>query len=366
MYKLGLEIHCRVGNGKIFASGIRAIDFVMGVPGTMPILNHSTVSKCIAISKFLGCTISKTITFDRKVYFYHDSRVNYQISQIENRIGTNGIFEGFPISSVHIEQDVGKTKDDTVDWGRNMKGLVEITTNPIEYDYTKTITFLRSLQNNLILNNINNGLISMGELRCDLNFCNNGKYRAEYKNISGFDKINLCYEHYKNNYKNFIENGKGVTLTTVNDNFKVSRHKEEYGFTREPDIPPIETNKYKINQLAYFAVPDNCSCIVTNTQLTTKEKILVLSHYEKYKDTNIIELVAKFSDFKKATSIYFINKLGYVLKKHWNIIDGNYINKFLSLSNKTLAVKNDSTLKMNQKLDFNPSVAINFKEILRK
>src|SRR5262249_47973318 len=121
----------------------------LGLPGALPVLNHSAVDYAIRAGLALGCTIQDTSIFARKNYFYPDLPKGYQISQYERPLATDGAIPAdsdywtpahdVRIKRVHLEEDAGKllhegfADSDTrsyVDLNRAGVPLIEIVTEP--------------------------------------------------------------------------------------------------------------------------------------------------------------------------------------------------------------------------------------------
>ena len=90
---IGLEIHVQLKTkSKMFSSAPYEYGkspntltdaVVLGLPGTLPVLNYEAIEKCAQLGLMLGCSIAKVCKWDRKNYFYPDSPKNYQLTQNE-------------------------------------------------------------------------------------------------------------------------------------------------------------------------------------------------------------------------------------------------------------------------------------------
>jgi aspartyl/glutamyl-tRNA(Asn/Gln) amidotransferase subunit B (EC 6.3.5.-) len=65
----------------------------MGMPGVLPVLNQKVLEYAVKAGLALNCEIAPYSKFDRKQYFYPDLPKNYQISQFDLPIATNGWLE---------------------------------------------------------------------------------------------------------------------------------------------------------------------------------------------------------------------------------------------------------------------------------
>ena len=89
----------------------------LGLPGSLPVVNHDAVRSSIALGLALGCEIAPSSRFARKNYFYPDLAKNYQISQYDEPIAHDGQVEvelddqtlwTVAIERAHMEEDAGK------------------------------------------------------------------------------------------------------------------------------------------------------------------------------------------------------------------------------------------------------------------
>src|SRR3954451_13841054 len=128
-YKLlvGLEIHVQLATeSKMFSPAKNGFggepnsqvdEVVLGLPGTLPVMNKKAVESSIKVGLALGCKIARHTKWDRKSYYYPDLPKNYQISQYDLPLCYEGEFglpgeDGRPRKvrhrRAHLEQDAGK------------------------------------------------------------------------------------------------------------------------------------------------------------------------------------------------------------------------------------------------------------------
>src|SRR5436189_1598543 len=123
---VGMEIHVQLSTkSKMFTGAANGFggepnsqvdEVVLGLPGTLPVMNKRAVEYSIKVGLALGCTIAKHTKWDRKSYYYPDLPKNYQISQYDLPLCHDGVFEiagengptKVRIRRAHLEEDAGK------------------------------------------------------------------------------------------------------------------------------------------------------------------------------------------------------------------------------------------------------------------
>ncbi len=150
---IGLEIHVHLATrSKMFCScpigygdqpNSHTCPVCLGLPGALPVINRQAVEHSVRTALALNCKIAGFTKWDRKSYYYPDLPKNYQISQYDLPLSSEGFLE-FPfadgISKVriiraHLEEDAGKNVHDFpgmsgVDLNRAGTPLLEIVTEP--------------------------------------------------------------------------------------------------------------------------------------------------------------------------------------------------------------------------------------------
>ncbi|MCU1601401.1 MAG: aspartyl/glutamyl-tRNA amidotransferase subunit, partial [Frankiales bacterium] len=159
---IGLETHVELGTAsKMFCGcdttfgaepNTHTCPVCLGLPGALPVVNEKAIESTIRIGLALHCTIATWCRFARKNYFYPDMPKNFQTSQYDEPLCTDGyldvLVEGrtvrVEIERVHLEEDTGKTlhvggatgritgaSHSLVDYNRAGIPLVEIVTKPV-------------------------------------------------------------------------------------------------------------------------------------------------------------------------------------------------------------------------------------------
>jgi aspartyl-tRNA(Asn)/glutamyl-tRNA(Gln) amidotransferase subunit B len=124
---IGLETHVELGTRtKMFCGcpttfgldpNTAVCPVCLGLPGSLPVANRSAIEYTIRIGLALNCSIASWCRFARKNYFYPDMPKDFQISQYDEPLCTDGFLEvmvegqvfRIGIERVHLEEDTGKS-----------------------------------------------------------------------------------------------------------------------------------------------------------------------------------------------------------------------------------------------------------------
>ena len=159
---IGLETHVELGTvSKMFCGcpttfgaepNTQVCPVCLGLPGSLPVPNEVAIESTIRIGLALHCDIASWCRFARKNYFYPDMPKNFQISQYDEPLCTDGYLDvtvdgrtvRVEIERVHLEEDTGKSlhvggatgrihgaDHSLVDYNRAGIPLVEIVTRPV-------------------------------------------------------------------------------------------------------------------------------------------------------------------------------------------------------------------------------------------
>jgi aspartyl-tRNA(Asn)/glutamyl-tRNA(Gln) amidotransferase subunit B len=268
---MGLEIHIHLlTKSKFFCScptdyenkepNQNTCPICTGFPGSKPKVNKAVIDSAIMVAKALNCQIAPQMFFSRKSYFYPDMAKNFQISQYEIPLATNGGMEvlgkKIRIRRVHLEEDPAKLQhvggDITsaqyvlVDYNRAGIPMVEIVTEP-DFNSTKEVReFLAKLTS--ILEHLEVYDASKeASLRVDANISMEGGERVEVKNITGFVNVEKALSYEVVRQQNLLNMGMKVQRETrhfdAGTKMTVSLRKkemeEDYGYIFEPDLTRI-------------------------------------------------------------------------------------------------------------------------------
>ena len=331
-YKItvGIEVHCELKTkNKIFSPSIsnygsmantntNVID--LGYPGVLPQLNREVLEYAIRACKVLNLNITKDMHFDRKNYFYPDNPKNFQITQNETPIGTNGYVEievngekkKIEILEMHIEEDTCKSvhgeKSSLLDFNRAGVPLIEIVTKPCIHSSEEAVKYLEKLKELLLYANVSDCKIEEGSMRCEPNvsISKTDKLgtKVEVKNIGSINSVGEAIKYEVKRQIDILEKGEELKEQTrrYDDKTKstiLMRYKEtgnDYRYFPEPDIPYVHLTDYFINDSLkdLERMPDarresykNAGILPINIEKIIANKSLS-DYLEKFQDTNLV------------------------------------------------------------------------------
>ncbi|OHB48408.1 MAG: glutaminyl-tRNA synthase (glutamine-hydrolyzing) subunit B [Planctomycetes bacterium GWF2_41_51] len=289
---VGLEIHVQLatktkmfcGCELVFAAepNSKVCPVCLGLPGALPVMNRQAVESAILVGTALGCKVAEFTKWDRKSYYYPDLPKNYQISQYDLPIGSNGYIEipvgggaakKIRIRRVHLEEDAGKNihagSASQVDLNRAGTPLLEIVTEPDMNSPEEVKSLAVELQRIVRFLGVSEADMQKGHMRFEpnvnLHIVRDGvEYKtaiSEVKNLNSFKALekSVAYEAYRQ-FDNFINTGEvmqsGNKKTFGWDDVKevtvLQREKEEahdYRYFPDPDLVPVVVNEKWLNEI---------------------------------------------------------------------------------------------------------------------
>lgn len=284
---IGIEVHVQLNTkSKIFCPCSNEVakepndticPVCCGYPGVLPVLNREVVHNAILAGLATQCTITPISTFARKHYFYPDLPKNYQITQNDEPICTEGIvpirradgtIKNVRLTRIHIEEDAGKNLhasggESFVDLSRAGTPLLEIVSYPDLSSPEEVRLYLKSLHSIIMHLGISSGNMEDGAFRADTNISVRPKGQKEYgtrcelKNINSFKFIADATEYEIARQIAMLENGESVVQQTrLWDTKKketvAMRSKEEaadYRYFEDPDLPLVEVREELIARI---------------------------------------------------------------------------------------------------------------------
>ena len=228
-------------------------------------LNEQAVELAMRIGLALHCEIRPS-TFSRKNYFYPDQAKDYQISQYDLPLNSDGWLElpdGFRVgvTRAHMEEDTGKlthvgasgrinaANHALVDYNRSGVPLVEIVSEPDIRSSAQARAYASELRGILMATGASDGRMEEGSMRVDANVSvrpsNSSEFgtRCEIKNLNSLRSLGRAIEYEAARQIALLESGGRVVQET--------RHWDESAGRTESMRSKEEANDYR-----YFPEPD--------------------------------------------------------------------------------------------------------------
>lgn len=240
-------------------------------------LNHEAVNLAIRAGIALNAEIAKTSSFDRKHYFYPDLPKGYQITQLERPTVGNGEIDvplqdgsfKVRITRAHIEEDAGKLTHpegadySLVDLNRAGTPLIEIVSEADMHSAEQAKAYVQELYLLMKSAGVTDGDLYNGNMRFDVNISIAPKgsdqlgTRAEIKNLNSFRSVERAAQYEYERQAELLERGERIVQETRGWNDAKQRtfsqrSKEEamdYRYFPDADLPPIELNDERIQQM---------------------------------------------------------------------------------------------------------------------
>jgi aspartyl-tRNA(Asn)/glutamyl-tRNA(Gln) amidotransferase subunit B len=274
---IGLEIHIELKTEtKLFCScartgsdvpNTRTCPVCLGHPGSKPVLNRKAVEYAIKLALASNSKIAPELIFSRKSYFYPDMAKNYQISQYEIPLATEGkikLENGKEIGliRIHIEEDpaalvhpagIRDSKFVLVDYNRSGDPLVEVVTKPDLTSPDEARDFMKQLITILQYLEIFDSDTCIIKADANISIKESGYTRAEIKNITGFKGIERALKYELARQKKEIAEGKKLIQETrswdsergITFSLRTKETEAGYGYIVDPDLVRIElTNSW--------------------------------------------------------------------------------------------------------------------------
>ncbi len=282
---VGLEIHVQLKTRtKMFCgcalsfgeeANSRVCPVCLGLPGALPVMNGPAVEYAMLAALALNCRVAEFTKWDRKSYYYPDLPKNYQISQYDLPLGSNGTIEiplengqtkSIRIRRVHLEEDAGKNLHTAggfsqVDLNRAGTPLLEIVTEPDLNSPEQVRALAIELQRIVRYLGISEADMQKGHMRFEPNInlvIERGGRQfktpiAEVKNLNSFRALerSVAYE-IQRQLDDFLETGRTMQMGNkstrgwddAHEATVLQREKEEahdYRYFPDPDLVPVVT-----------------------------------------------------------------------------------------------------------------------------
>ncbi|HUW20669.1 MAG TPA: Asp-tRNA(Asn)/Glu-tRNA(Gln) amidotransferase subunit GatB [Sedimentisphaerales bacterium] len=281
---VGLEIHVQLSTKtKMFCScavefgapaNSRVCPVCLGMPGVLPVMNKQAVEYAVMVGMALNCEVARFTKWDRKSYYYPDLPKNYQISQYDLPLSSNGFIE-IPVGAgrtkkigiirAHLEEDAGKNLHSAgnysqVDLNRTGTPLLEIVTRPDMNSAAEVRALAEELQRIVRYLGVSEADMQKGHMRFEPNVNlivtrDGAEYKTpivEIKNLNSFRALEKSIEYeVERQLDEFAETGRVMEMGNkstrgwddVNEVTFLQREKEEahdYRYFPDPDLAPVE------------------------------------------------------------------------------------------------------------------------------
>jgi aspartyl-tRNA(Asn)/glutamyl-tRNA(Gln) amidotransferase subunit B len=295
---IGLETHVELGTETKMFCGTPArfggepnslvCPVCLGLPGSLPVTNRTAIEYAMKIGLALNCAIAVQARFARKNYFYPDMPKDYQISQYDEPLCTDGWLDivvtdpdsgdqrpvRVEIERVHLEEDTGKSLHvggatgrihgadySLVDYNRAGIPLVEIVTKPVTATGALAPevarTYVAELRDLLRALGVSDVRMEEGSLRCDVNTsltpAGSPEWgtRTETKNVNSLRSVERAVRSEIQRQAAVLDTGGRVVQETRHFNEETGttspgRSKEEaqdYRYFPEPDLVPVAPSR---------------------------------------------------------------------------------------------------------------------------
>ncbi len=285
---IGLEVHVQLKTrSKMFCGcpveygaepNTHTCPTCLGLPGALPVMNHEALRMTVLTGLMLDCDIAPISKFDRKNYFYPDMPKNYQISQYDMPLCSNGAVPlhdlAYPkdaqkniatsdkevhLVRIHLEEDVAKSfhfeSSTGIDFNRAGTPLMEIVTQPEINSPEEAFAFLTSLKQILIYGGVSDADMEKGQLRCDCNVSVRPEKEAELgakieiKNMNSISGVRRALAYEIQRQRQAVEQGEKLQQETrgwddVAGETFLMRTKEfahDYRYFPDPDLVPVKS-----------------------------------------------------------------------------------------------------------------------------
>ncbi|MDR2200950.1 MAG: Asp-tRNA(Asn)/Glu-tRNA(Gln) amidotransferase subunit GatB [Puniceicoccales bacterium] len=289
---IGLEVHVQLKTkAKLFARSdyfygaqpnTLTDPVVLGLPGTLPVLNEMAVRQAIRTGLIFDATIPEVTKWDRKNYFYPDNPKNYQISQFDHPICRGGFVEielagpsrnimgehkKIQLHRIQLEEDVGKLTHEgemsLIDFNRAGVPLMEIISMPDLHSEEEAFAYLTSLRTHLSYAAISDCDMEKGQMRCDANVSIRPKgqrelgTKVELKNLNSISGVRNGIAYEIQRQRQVLEEGGQVKQETrkwdadanISTPMRTKETIDDYRYFPDPDLVPLKIERSLIEEL---------------------------------------------------------------------------------------------------------------------
>jgi aspartyl-tRNA(Asn)/glutamyl-tRNA(Gln) amidotransferase subunit B len=276
---IGLEVHVELATAsKLFCGcpnefggepNTHVCPVCLGLPGSLPVLNERAVEYALRLAEALHFDVPPTSIFARKNYFYPDMPKDFQVSQYEEPILTEGSLEvdgaTIGIERAHLEEDTGKSvhlggggriqdaAHSLVDYNRAGVPLMEIVSKPEIASAEQARAYVDELRAILFAIGISDVKMEEGSMRVDANVSvrpagtSELGTKFEIKNMNSLRSLGHAIAYEIERQRAALDAGERIVQETRHWNEQDGRtygmrSKEgssDYRYFPEPDLLPV-------------------------------------------------------------------------------------------------------------------------------
>jgi aspartyl-tRNA(Asn)/glutamyl-tRNA(Gln) amidotransferase subunit B len=277
---VGLEVHAELQTvTKIFCGCPNAFGsepntnvcpVCLGLPGSLPVLNRQVVELAIRLGAALHCEVRASL-FHRKNYFYPDMPKDYQVTQYDLPIDSDGwldLPDGSRVGIVraHMEEDTGKSShlgsgtgrihgadSSLVDYNRAGVPLLEIVSAPDIVSSQQAKAYVTELRAILAATGVSDAKMEEGSMRVDANVSVRRPgdafgTRCEVKNVNSIRSVGRAIDYEMSRQIEVLESGGTIRQETRHwdeadgrtHTLRVKEDADDYRYFPEPDLVPVQ------------------------------------------------------------------------------------------------------------------------------
>ncbi len=246
----------------------RVCPVCIGMPGVLPVMNKKAYEYAVLTGLALNCKIARFTKWDRKSYYYPDLPKNYQISQYDLPLASDGFIEiplkdgttkKIRIIRAHLEEDAGKNLHTAkgfsqVDLNRTGTPLLEIVTQPDMNSAEEVKVLAVELQRIVRYLGVSEADMQKGHMRFEPNvnliITKGGEYKTpitEIKNLNSFRALERSIEYeIHRQIDRFLETGQVMEMG----------NKTTRGWDDQRQVTVLQREKEEAHDYRYFPEPD--------------------------------------------------------------------------------------------------------------
>jgi aspartyl-tRNA(Asn)/glutamyl-tRNA(Gln) amidotransferase subunit B len=276
---IGLEVHVELSTqSKLFCGcpnefgaepNTNICPVCLGLPGSLPVLNEQVVEYALRLAEALDFGVPAQSIFARKNYFYPDMPKDFQVSQYEEPILSDGSIEvdgtRVGIERAHLEEDTGKSlhvggggriqdaDHSLVDYNRAGVPLMEIVSRPEITSPEQARAYVSELRAVLRAIGVSDVKMEEGSMRVDANVsvrpsgASELGTKVEIKNMNSLRSLGRAIEFEIQRQSDALAAGERILQETRHWNeedgrtysMRTKEGSSDYRYFPEPDLVPV-------------------------------------------------------------------------------------------------------------------------------